>query len=68
VARQSHGQQTGGDYLGGVRAVALAAVVAGVAGKMAFVDGASRAAGELIVGAGLIAGGLACLVMERRAA
>ena len=55
-------------YLGGARAVALAAVVAGVAGEMAFVDGASRPAGELIVGAGLIAGGLACLAMERRAA
>ena len=55
-------------YLGGVRAVALAAVVAGVAGEMAFVDGASRPAGELLVGAGLIAGGLACLAMERRAA
>jgi hypothetical protein len=55
-------------YLGGVPAVALAAVVAGVAGEMAFIDGASRPAGELVVGAGLVAAGLACVVMERRAA
>jgi hypothetical protein len=55
-------------YLGGVPAVALAAVVAGVAGEMAFVDGASRPAGELVVGAALVAAGLACVVMERRAA
>jgi hypothetical protein len=55
-------------YLGGVPAVALAAVAAGVAGEMAFVDGASRPADELVVGAGLVAAGLACVVMERRAA
>ena len=55
-------------YLGGVPAVALAALVAGVAGEMAFVDGASRPAGELLVGAGLVAAGLACLAMERRSA
>jgi hypothetical protein len=55
-------------YLAGVPAVALAAVVAGVAGEMAFVDGASRPAGELVFGAGLVAAGLVCLVMERRAA
>jgi hypothetical protein len=55
-------------YLGGVPAVALAALVAGVAGELAFVDGASRPAGELLVGAGLVAAGLACLVMERRSA
>jgi hypothetical protein len=55
-------------YLAGVPAVALAAVVAGVAGEMALVDGASRPAGELVVGAGLVAAGLACLAMERRAA
>jgi hypothetical protein len=55
-------------YLGGVPAVALAAVVAGVAGELALVDGASRPAGELLVGAGLVAAGLACLAMERRSA
>jgi hypothetical protein len=55
-------------YLGGVPAVALAALVAGVAGELAFVDGASRPAGELFVGAGLVAAGLACLAMERRSA
>jgi hypothetical protein len=55
-------------YLGGVPAVALAALVAGVAGELAFVDGASQPAGELLVGAGLVAAGLACLAMERRSA
>jgi hypothetical protein len=55
-------------YLGGVPAVALAAVVAGVAGELALVDGASRPAGELLVGLGLIAAGLACVAVERRAA
>jgi hypothetical protein len=55
-------------YLGGVPAVALAALVAAVAGELAFVDGASQPAGELLVGAGLVAAGLACLAMERRSA
>jgi hypothetical protein len=54
--------------LGGVPAVALAALVAGVAGELALVDGASRPAGELLVGAGLVAAGLACLAVERRSA
>jgi hypothetical protein len=55
-------------YLGDVPAVAIAALVAGVAGEMALVDGASRPAGELLVGAGLIAAGLVYLATERRAA
>jgi hypothetical protein len=55
-------------YLGGVPAVALAALVAGIAGELALVDGAPRPAGELLVGAGLVAAGLACLAMERRSA
>lgn len=55
-------------YLGGVPGVALAALVAGIAGELALVDGASRPAGELLVGAALIAAGLACLAIERRAA
>jgi len=55
-------------YLRGIPAVALAALVAGVAGELALVDGASRPAGELLVGAGLVAAGVACLAMERRSA
>jgi hypothetical protein len=55
-------------YLASVPGVALAAVVAGVAGELAFVDGASPPVGEVLVGAGLIAAGLACVAMERRAA
>jgi hypothetical protein len=55
-------------YLGDVPAVAIAALVAGVAGEMALVDGASRPAGELLVGAGLVAAGLVYLAAQRRAA
>jgi hypothetical protein len=55
-------------YLGTIPAVALAALVAGVAGELALVDGASRPPVELLVGAALIAAGVACVAMERRAA
>ena len=55
-------------YLGDVPAVAIAALVAGVAGEMALVDGASRPAGELLVGAGLIAAGVVYLAAQRRVA
>jgi hypothetical protein len=55
-------------YLGDVPAVAIAALVAGVAGELALVDGASRPAGELLVGAGLVAVGLMYLAAQRWAA
>ena len=55
-------------YLGDVPTVAIAALVAGVAGELALVDGASRPTGELLVGAGLAGAGLVYLAAQRGAA
>jgi hypothetical protein len=55
-------------YLGDVPAVAIAALVAGVAGELALVEGASRPAGEQLVGAGLTAAGIMYLAAQRRTA
>jgi len=55
-------------YLGDVPAVAIAALVAGVAGEMALADGASRPVGELLAGAGLVGAGLVYLAAQRQTA
>jgi hypothetical protein len=52
-------------YLAGRPAVALAVLAAGVVGDLVLLDGGSRAAGEILVGAALIAIGLTERALER---
>jgi hypothetical protein len=53
-------------YLGGMPALAVAALAAGALGDLVRADGATPNVGQLIVGAGLLSAGAVALAQERR--
>lgn len=52
-------------YLGGMTAIALAAVAAGILGDVIIARGVQPSIAELFIGAGIFAVGLVCLLQER---
>ena len=54
-------------YLSGLYTLAAAVIAVGVVGDLAIAHGLARASAELVVGAGLLAAGLAVLHQEREA-
>jgi hypothetical protein len=53
-------------YLAGMPGLAAASIIAGAIANAVFLGGIDPAADEVLVGAGLVAAGLACQALERR--